>query len=153
MPITQDRMIALIQDAKKSEKYRKDLIHALRATARNFGENLLGAEEAIALILDTINSHHDPVLSALILEESHFDKVARKNEKQKRYMEGQRRLAGVPQGHTAQVSGREKPTDFPSTPTIQFTPEYWAGLKKKQQEWEEENNIPEEPPKAGENIF
>lgn len=129
MPITQDRMIALIQDCRKAEAYRERLITDLRQAVKNHVKGDFSPEELSSLILSTINSHHPPVLAALLVEEAHFAKMAGKNERQRRYMNGQRRMAGVPQKPTAPGL----PTPQGQGPEITFPKEYWDGLRQEEE--------------------
>lgn len=113
MPITQDRMLALLTEFKALERSRQELIRDLQwaIAARAKGDFTL--EETEASIISTIHLHRPPAFRAFYLEDAHFSREAARNEKKKRYMDGQRRVQGIPQrGGPQGYEGASSPNPF-----------------------------------------
>lgn len=96
MAISQDRMMAVIQDGRKAEK----AYQSLRASIDSWLERASGQElsllEAIQGIEQTLRSSPEELsIPALAYEELHFSRNAGKNERMKLYLRQKREKAGI----------------------------------------------------------
>lgn len=123
MAISQDRMMAVIQDGRKAEK----AYQALRASIDSWLDRASGQElsllEALQGIEQTLRASSEELsIPALAYEELHFSRNAGKNERMKLYLRQKRERAGIlprapdhqPQAHQSpQVT---QPRDFSHLP-------------------------------------
>jgi len=136
MPITQDRMIDLIHEVEKISAARQRLLQETSQTLHLYRDKNLSAVEALDVLITLLNQQHDISLPAYNRERAHFLKNEVRNERQRRFMDGQRRLQGVPQGHGPRQefnrAAQEKVA--PSVPqVITLPPEYYANLQQAEQ--------------------
>lgn len=122
MAITQDRMIGLIREVELVKKTRDTLLADLRQAIKLGIDGLFTPAELADSILFIINQQHELSLPSYVEERAHFLKHEARNEKKKRFMEGQRRLQGtVPQ------AGKRADFSLPSPIMTQAPIEYPAG--------------------------
>lgn len=133
MPITQDRMIAVVREAFAMKVYaeglRDDISNALR-TSRDSDPNM-----TIAMIEGAILLRKEPDVSSIMLEARHYQVNSRKNEKSKERARLLRRTAGQ----------REAPTAPKSLISSFVEPDVMKGL---QEEYERFNKGEKKGPKA-----
>lgn len=135
MAITQDRMQALIKEARHAESTYLALREALLALAQNFREGVIPAREYLQQVDQTVlASPAALMLYATEYEDRHFAQHGRKNERMKTYLEARRRAAGTqarpqtapaftpsaPQGHSLSSLHYQPPAFAQSQPLPQI---------------------------------
>lgn len=96
MAITQDRMQALIKEARHAESTYLSLRETLLALAQNFREGVIPAREYLEKVDQTIiTAPAALMLYATEYEDRHFTQHGRKNERMKTYLEARRRANGI----------------------------------------------------------
>ena len=133
MPITQDRMIDLIHEVEKISAARQNLLQDASQTLLLYRDKNLSAMEALDVLITLLNQQHDISLPAYNRERAHFLKHEVRNERQRRFMDGQRRLQGVPQGHGPRQEFNRPVQQAQQPAIITLPPEYYASLQQAEQ--------------------
>lgn len=90
MPISQDRMLAFIEEFEALEHNVKKLVKELRQTIKYHNQELFSGEETLVTVSTLIENHSLPPFKAFYIEQAHFKKKSSYNEKKKRYMAGKK---------------------------------------------------------------
>ena len=100
MGITQERMIGMITEFRTYHTHTQKLITELKQSIAFYHKGELTMEEVVGGISVAITHYQPPPFQQLYIEEAHFRKMEKSNEKKKRYMQGKKILAGPnPTGH------------------------------------------------------
>lgn len=120
MPIAQERMIAMVQEFLTYNTHTEKFINDLKQTAAFYHKGDFTIEEAMAGIIVAITNYQPPPFKRLYIEEAHFAKKAKYNEKKKRYVQGQKLTQqGLAQeGIWLESQAEIKPFSLPQVSTL-----------------------------------
>lgn len=127
MPITQDRMLTLLTEAKALRDFGEALIDDAAKALKLYHKGDF-TQEDLPSILHTIASARPPKCDQLVAELAHFAKTAAANDKRRSRRYHERRAAGIPEGvygppptsHLTIVPAQTLPT-FNPTPAPEGT--------------------------------